>query len=164
MARSPLGHSRCLRKYSSRNVSAVTWRIGLPTPTTTAIDVRCPASRPRCAGISSRSARVARGTRTPGSEEERDGSVEPGLEALERAGAERVVDPQDEARYRPPEETEDSPDLRAARAGLEVLEAHDPVQVVRGGDQRLEPDDVLDVEAVDASLSRARKAPGQLAG
>src|SRR5262249_24748713 len=119
--------------------------------------------RPRCARTRTSSASVARGTRT-GSEEERDGGVEAGREALERPAAERVVDPQDQARHRPPEETEDSADLRAPRAGLEVLEARDPVQVVRVGDQRLEPDDVLDVESMDSVLSGARKAPAQLAG
>src|SRR5262249_14232213 len=142
------------------------WRFGLPTPTTIAIEsgsrspaVGAPHGRRRASRTS-----VVRLNRTPRSEEERDGSVQSGLEALDRPATERVVRSQDQPRHRPPVQTEDSPDLGAPRAGLEVLEAHDAVQVARARAERLERDHVLEIEPVHASLSRAREAPGHLAG
>ena len=65
-------------------MSTSTWRIGLPIPTTTAMASAWdwPAIDPPQGKTESSRAAVALWKGTPGSEEERDGGVQPGLEAL----------------------------------------------------------------------------------
>src|SRR5580765_3893486 len=74
---------------------------------------------------------VARRSTRGDSEEQRDRCMEARLKLLERPVGEEIVRAHDEVRARPPEDAEQSADAGRPRVRLEVLRAHDAVEVAR---------------------------------